>query len=163
MSPSDAPDDAAAPTLQYGTASFDEQVRRVITDESQAGARILFRGGTRELRQKALAQLIRHATGTIHQVEVPALLDEQREQTQNNLRKAFDHAAEENAVLYLDRADPILSPQTTDSAEDEAIPSIREYVFDRASAYDGTVVFGLQEAPLTNESRSAVDLVIHFG
>jgi SpoVK/Ycf46/Vps4 family AAA+-type ATPase len=126
---------------------------------------VLFYGGTREKRQEALGTLTRYATGNVHQFRVPSLLSEYRMQTQNSLRKAFDHAAEENALLYFDKVDPLFTHEHADAPDDPtrtAAPTTLEYFFERVGAYAGIVVLGLQRRSHVEWAADKVDLVVRF-
>ena len=166
-SPDDGdPADTRVPVISYTSDTFDRHLDRLMTDRAdRTGTRLLFHGGVREQRQQALATLTRYATGNVHQFRVPSLLNPQRMQTQNSLRKAFDHAAEESALLYFDRADPIFThshADTPDDPDENAVPSTLEYFFDRVEAYDGVVVLGLQRTRHVERARERVHLVVQF-
>jgi len=170
MPPSAQPDDADStvtdvPMIVYDSGAFADHLERLMNDQkARTGTRLLFYGGVREDRQQALGTLTRYATGNIHQFQVPSLLSEHRMQTQNNLRKAFDHAAEENALLYFDKADPLFSHSHDEAPDDdpESAPSTLEYFFDRVGAYTGMVVLGLQRKRHVEWARNKVHLVVHF-
>jgi len=171
MSPSAPPNDSNpadtdAPTVSYDPDRFARRLDRLMNDrEGRTGTRLVFHGGVREQRQQALASLTRHATGNVHQFRGPSLLNPRRIQTQNSLRKAFDHAAEENALLYFDQADPIFTHSHTDApdnSDENAVPSTLEYFFDRIGAYDGVVVLGLQRTRHVAWARERVHLVVQF-
>lgn len=153
-----------ASPVRYQTAAYERSLRRLM-DEESVKARILFHGGTREQRQEALATLTRFTTATVHQFQVPSLLGERRMQTQNSLRKAFDHATEEGALLYFDKADALFTHTHTDSsadAEEDAVPTTVEYFFDRVEAYDGVVVLGLQRKRHIEWAEEEVHLIVRF-
>lgn len=155
----------ATPLITYDPAAFTKHLERLVNLD-QTGTRLLFHGGVREDRQQALGTLTRHATGNIHQFGGPSLLSEHRMQTQNNLRKAFDHAAEESALLYFDRADALFTHHhvdTSDDPNDNAVPSTLEYFFDRVEAYGGMVVLGLQRQRHVEWAREKMHLVVDFG
>jgi hypothetical protein len=154
-----------APVIAYDSEAFPEHLERLMDDQdARTGTRLLFYGGVREDRQQALGTLTRYATGNIHQFQVPSLLSEYRMQTQNNLRKAFDHAAEESALLYFDKADPLFSHSHDDAPDDdsESAPSTLEYFFDRVGAYAGLIVLGLQRKSHVEWARDKVHLLVHF-
>jgi len=160
------PADTKTPAVAYDPDTFARRLDRLMTDrEGRTGPRLVFHGGVREQRQQALATLTRPATGNVHQFRGPSLLNPRRIQTQNSLRKAFDHAAEENALLYFDRADPIFTHSHADAPDDSAenaVPSTLEYFFDRVAAYDGVVVLGLQRKQHVEWARERVHLVVQF-
>jgi SpoVK/Ycf46/Vps4 family AAA+-type ATPase len=169
--PSSAPQDddagsAAAPVVDYDPDAFARGLKRLMDNrESRVGTRFLFYGGVREQRQQALATLTRYATGNVHQFRGASLLSAQRMQTQNTLRKAFDHAAEENALLFFDQADPIFTHSHDDTPDDpgeNAVPTTLEYFFDRVGAYAGVVVLGLQRKRHVEWARTKVHLVVRF-
>lgn len=172
MAPSLQPGDAepggvdVAPMVPYDTQAFTDHVETLMADrDDRTGTRFLFYGGVREKRQQALGALTRYATGNVHQFRMPSLLNEYRMQTQNSLRKAFDHAAEENALLFFDGADPIFTHVHADEPEDgepTAAPTTVEYFFDRVVAYAGIVVLGLQRKAHVDRARDFVHLVVRF-
>lgn len=166
MSPLPQSDDVnLASPVQYGTEAFTRNLRTLMDDEASAAPRFLFHGGTREQRQQALATLTRYTTANVHQFQVPSLLSEQRMQTQNNLRKAFDHAAEEGALLYFDKSDALFTHTHADSpdeGDEDAVPTTSEYFFDRVDAYDGVVVLGLQRKKHVDLTAPNVHLTVRF-
>jgi len=160
--PASGDPDLSSP-IRFGTDAFDRALDALVADRNaRTGTHFIFHDGTREQRQQALARLTRHATGNVHQFEVPSLLADRHVQTQNNLRKAFDHAAEERALLYLDRADALFVHEHSDAPDDDAVPSTREYVFDRVAAYDGLVVLGLQRRRHVERAQEVAHLVVTF-
>ncbi|WP_263784364.1 hypothetical protein [Salinibacter grassmerensis] len=164
--PDPTPDANTASPVQYGTDAFDQALRALLGGEEEPPtARVLFHGGRRETRQQALATLTRHTTANLHQFRVPSLLNEQRMQTQSALRKAFDHAAEESALLYFDAADALFTHShvdTPDDDEDRAVPSTVEYFFDRVVAHGSAVVIGLQKQSHADWAGEHVHLVVRF-
>lgn len=166
MPSSNSPNDVDHPSpVRSGTEALDQSLRRLLTDDEQPEARVLYHGGTREERQQALATLTRFTTANVHQFRVPSLLTERRMQTQNNLRKAFDHAAEESALLYFDAADALFThshADTPDDADESALPTTAEYFFDRVVAYDGVVVIGVQRKSRVDWAAENVHLIVQF-
>ena len=160
------PEAVDAPVLAYDPDAFAQRLESLMADrDARTGTRLLFYGGVREHRQQALATLTRHATGNVHQFQMASLLGGHRMQTQNNLRKAFDHAAEESALLYFDKSDSIFTHTHADSQEDpeeNAVPTTVEYFFDRVGAYAGVVVLGLQRKRHVEWARDKVHLVVRF-
>jgi len=159
-----SPDAGIASPVQYDTDAFDRALRQLLGDEELSQTRILFHGGTREDRQQALATLTRHTTANVHQFRAPSLLNERRMQTQNALRKAFDHAAEESALLYFDAADALFTHSHVDTPDEDerALPTTVEYFFDRVVAYDGVVVLALQKQSHVDWADEHVHLVVEF-
>jgi hypothetical protein len=155
-----------ASTVLYGTDGFAEAAQKMATrHDAGRGPVVVLQGGTREQRQQALATLTRYATGNVHQFRMPALLNERRVQTQNNLRKAFDHAAEEDALLYFDAADALFehTPSEPMKGEGEAEPTVLEYVFDRVAAHPGLVLLGLRTTEHVDASMErGAHLVVRF-
>jgi SpoVK/Ycf46/Vps4 family AAA+-type ATPase len=163
--PDPGPEVDASSSVQHGTEAFDRALHQLLDgDEEPSTTRILFHGGTREDRQQALATLTRHTTANVHQFRVPSLLAERRMQTQNALRKAFDHAAEESALLYFDAADALFTHSHVDTPDEEerSLPTTVEYVFDRVVAYDGVVVLALQKQSHVDWAEEHVHLVVEF-
>jgi hypothetical protein len=150
----------------HGTEAFTERIEGLMAGgEHRTGTCFLFYGGTREERQQALGTLTRYATGNVHQFRVPSLLSEYRMQTQNSLRKAFDHAAEENALLYFDKVDALFTHEhadTPDESEVQVAPTTVEYFFDRVAAYADVVVLGLQRKSRVEWAQDKADLVVRF-
>lgn len=165
MAASDSsPDAGVSSPVQYGTDAFDRALRVLLGEDDSTETRILFRGGTREDRQQALAALTRRTTASVHQFRVPSLLAERRMQTQNALRKAFDHAAEESALLYFDAADALFTHSHVDTpdGEERALPTTAEYFFGRVGAYDGGVVLAFRARRYVDLAREHAHLVVGF-
>lgn len=154
------------PVITYDPDTLADRLDRLMNDrETGSGIRLLFYGGVREDRQQALGTLTRYASGNVHQFRVPSLLSDYRMQTQNSLRKAFDHAAEESALIYFDEADPLFThshTDTTDDPDENAVPTTVEYFFDRVAAYEDVVVLGLQRKNHVEWARNKVHLVLQF-
>lgn len=154
------------PMVWYGTETFSQRLESLMAGgKNRSGTCFLFYGGAREERQQALGTLTRYATGNVHQFRVPSILNEYRMQTQNSLRKAFDHAAEENALLYFDKVDPLFTHEHADTPDDSdrtAAPTTLEYFFDRVAAYTGVVVLGLQRKSHVEWASDKVDLIVRF-
>lgn len=125
--------------------------------------RVLFAGGSREAHQQALATLADRTVENVHQFALPALVKERRMQTQSSIRKAFDAAAEEGALLFFDRVDMLFDWHHPDSLGGEEEPSSIEYFFQRVEAYDGVVALALK-APEHIEAAQAYDmhLIVDF-
>jgi len=160
-----SPDVDVSSPVRYDTEEFERALRSLLNGEGKIPTtRLLFHGGTREDRQQALAALTRHTTANVHQFRVPSLLNEQRMQTQNALRKAFDHATEESALLYFDAADSLFAHTHVDTPdeEDRALPTTAEYFFDRVLAYDGGVVLALQDTSRVEWAAEHVHLIVQF-
>jgi len=158
--------DRTAPVVWYGTETFTQRIESLMAGgEHRSGTCFLFYGGAREERQQALGTLTRYATGNVHQFRVPSLLSEYRMQTQNSLRKAFDHAAEESALLFFDKVDTLFTHEHADSPDAPgrtAAPTTLEYFFDRVGAYTGVVVLGLQRKSHVDWAQDKADLTVRF-
>lgn len=152
--------------VTYGTEAFTTCVETLISrGELETGPHLIFVGGVRELREQAVTHLTQHATGNVHQLRVLSLLTQQRMQTQNNLRKAFDHAAEENALLYFENVDRLFTHSHVDTPsnlEDNAVPTTVEYFFDRVTAYPGVLVLSLEHERHVEWAADRMDLVVQF-
>jgi len=153
-------------TVTYGTTAFREATEALATSDVPAtGACIVFHNGSRDDRQQALASITPYATGSVHQFRMPSLLSERRMQTQNALRKSFDHAAEEGALLYFDATDALFTHVHEDplDGEGEEEPTAIEYFFDRIEAYPDPVVLGLQQSAHVDAARTrGAHLVVRF-
>lgn len=151
--------------IDYDPSTFPKRLEEVMNRDARTGTRFVLYGGNHKQRQQALSRLAHYATGNLHQSRLPSLLSDYRIQTQNNLRKAFDHAAEERALLYFDTADRIFththSDASTDS-DDGPAPTTVEYFLDRIEAYQGMIGLALQRKRHTEQIRPVVDLVVHF-
>ena len=156
----------AMPTIDYDTDRFDEAVASLPPpSEMPGGTTIVFLRGVREERQQALARLTRRTTATVHQFRLPTMLGDRRMQTQNSLRKAFDHAAEEGAMLYFDAVDELFAHVHEEGLDlvDDAEPTTVEYFFERVDAYPNTAVVCLQNPDhLDLARRYPIDLVVSF-
>ncbi|MFB6272511.1 MAG: hypothetical protein ABEL51_06420 [Salinibacter sp.] len=164
-SPDSSPNAGGPSSVEYGTDEFEQALQHLLSGEEESPqTHILFHGGSREDRQQALATLTRYTTASVHQFRVPSLLNERRMQTQNALRKAFDHAAEESALLYFDAADALFTHAHVDTPNeaDRALPTTAEYFFDRVLAYDGVVVLALQTERHVEWAKENLQLLIQF-
>jgi SpoVK/Ycf46/Vps4 family AAA+-type ATPase len=125
--------------------------------------RVLFAGGTRETHQQALATLAQYTVENVHQFALPALVKERRMQTQSSIRKAFDAAAEEGALLFFDRVDMLFDWHHPDSMGGEEEPTSIEYFLQRVEAYGGVVVLALEAPEHIEAARSyGLDLIVDF-
>lgn len=157
--------------VPYDSKDFEqllETLPPLPTPPDQHGVSVVFRGGPTEVRQHALADLTEHATPTVHQFRMPSLLGERRVQTQNSLRKAFDHAAEEESVLYFDEADALFEHvhgDDPDSVDDDPGPTTVEYFLDRVDAYAGLVIVCLETPRHEDTLRryTPPDFIVEFG
>lgn len=157
----EVPDISAVP---FGTEAFDRALTTLKERyEAGEGTRIVFSGGSRADHQQALAHLSEHTVGRVHQFEMPALIGERRMQTQNSLRKAFDAAAEEGALLFFDAVDPLFDWRHPDTLGGEEEPTSVEYFLQRVEAFDGIVVLGLQAPEHVDAARAYdVQMIVTF-
>jgi len=164
MASSETSDGPGRSTVRYGTDGFDRQVRERLEEDAPGGMRFLFYGGTDDQHQRALSDLTSHTAGPLHQVEAHSLLEDRRHQTQNNLRKVFDHATEEGALLHFEGADAFFIHEHTASSEsqEDVVPTLSEYVIDRFDAYDGAVVLALDRPDHLEQAQAGTDLVVRF-
>jgi hypothetical protein len=150
-------------SVAFDSDTFDDALHTLMEQrQRRTGTGLVFHGGTREQRQQALTHLTQQVTGTVHQFDASSLLTDRRMQTQNELRKAFDHAAEEEALLYFDRADPLFTHRHPDAPDADTAPTTLEYVFDRVGAFDGIVVLGLQQKRHVERAHRIAHLVVQF-
>jgi len=170
-SPDDSPTTPeAVPTIAYGTQAFTDAVNQlpsISSGHGEHGIMIVFHRGDRPSRQQALAHFTEQATPAVHQFQVPTLLGERRIHTQNALRKAFDHAAEEDAVLYFENVDALFAHIHTEGPDidGEAEPTTVEYFLDRVDAYYGLVILCVDHSDHEGRIRQYTppDLVVTFG
>ncbi len=157
------------PSVAYDTDAFRDAAMSLASMESgegEHGLMIVFHRGTRPDRQHAMAVLTEHASPTVHQFQVPSLLGERRVNTQNALRKAFDHATEEDAVLYFENVDALFSHIHAEGpdVDGEAAPTTVEYFLDRVNAYRGLVILCINDASHESTIRryTPPDLLVTF-
>ena len=152
------------PVLSYKADAFEQAAERLKTRyEEGASVRVLFAGGTRGEHQRALATLAEHTVENVHQFALPALVKERRMQTQSSIRKAFDAAAEEGALLFFDEVDMLFDWHHPDSLGGEEEPSSVEYFFQRVEAYDGIVALALDAPEHIEAARPyGMDLIVDF-
>ncbi len=157
----DAPD---IPVVPFSTEAFDDALATLAQQyDAGQGARIAFSGGSRAAHQQALADLSEHTVGRVHQFEMPALIGERRMQTQNSLRKAFDAAAEEGALLFFDQVDMLFDWRHPDTLGGDEEPTSIEYFLQRVEAFTGVVVLGLQSPDHVDAARPYhLQLVVTF-
>lgn len=157
----DAP---SPPVMPYEPDAFTRAADR-LGDRYRSGdsVRVLFAGGTRAAHQRALATLADHTVANVHQFTLPSLVGERRMQTQSSIRKAFDAAAEEGALLFFDQVDMLFDWHHPDSLGGEEEPSTIEYFFQRVETYDGLVALAL-DAPDHIEAARAygLHLIVDF-
>lgn len=131
--------------------------------EEGASVRVLFAGGTRQAHQRALTTLAEHTVENIHQFALPVLVKERRMQTQSSIRKAFDAAAEEGALLFFDEVDVLFDWRHPDAIGGAEEPSSIEYFFQRVEAFDGVVVLALETPEHIDAARPyGMHLVVDF-
>ncbi len=138
---------APVPTVAPGEAAYDEAVANLADrrDATATGLCIVFVGGTTAARQQALATITRHTVSTVHQFAVPSLVGERRMQTQSSLRKAFDAAAEEGALLVFSEVDMLFDWRHPDTLGGEEEPTSLEYFFQRVEAFTGSIVLAMDD------------------
>lgn len=130
--------------MAYDAQDFSEAAAELgMAYDRGSSVRVLFAGGSREDHQQALATLAEHTVENVHQFALPALVKERRMQTQSSIRKAFDAAAEEGALLFFDRVDMLFDWHHPDARGGEEEPSSIEYFFQRVETYDGVVALAL--------------------
>lgn len=150
--------------LDYDADAFEQAAAALGAQHGHGGsARVLFAGGTRAAHQQALSTLATHTVENVHQFALPALVKERRMQTQSSIRKAFDAAAEEGALLFFDRVDMLFDWHHPDSMGGEEEPSSIEYFLQRVEAYPGVIALAM-EAPEHIEAAQAygLDLIVDF-
>lgn len=146
------------PVTSYAAEAFEQAAAELGARYDEGlSVRVLFAGGARDAHQRALATLAEHTVEKVYQFALPALLKERRMQTQSSLRKAFDAAAEEDALLFFDKVDMLFDWHHPDSLGGEEEPSSVEYFFQRVEAYEGVVALAIQ-APEHIETARAYDL-----
>lgn len=162
--PQSDPDSTPIPVMSYDAEAFERTAARLGKQyEEGASVHVLFAGGTREEHQYALATLSKHTVENVHQFALPALVKERRMQTQSSIRKAFDAAAEEGALLFFDRVDMLFDWHHPDSLGGEEEPSSIEYFFQRVEAYEGVVALALEAPEHIEAARSySMHLIVDF-
>lgn len=142
-------DDAAqpVPTVAPDGPAYEQAVADLAArwDDTRGGLCIVFVDGTPEARQQALAAVTRHTVANVHQFALSSLVGERRMQTQSSLRKAFDAAAEEGALLFFNGVDMLFNWRHPDTLGGEEEPTSVEYFFQRVEAFEGVIVLGLDE------------------
>ncbi len=162
--PQSDPDASLPSVMPYDAEAFEQAASQLGEEYTNGGSvRVLFAGGTREAHQQALATLSAHTVENAHQFALPALVKERRMQTQSSIRKAFDAAAEEGALLFFDRVDMLFDWHHPDSMGGEEEPTSIEYFFQRVEAYAGVVALALEAPEHIEAARSyGLDLVVDF-
>jgi hypothetical protein len=159
----DAPDEATSSndepvTVRLHTDAFDRAVGRLADRHDGRGAFVLLEGGDEETRPRALAALAQPTAAAVHQFACPALLAERRMATQNAIRKAFDTAAEEDAVLCFSNVGALFAWQDADAPDADpdggAEPTVVEYFFQRVHAAQGLVVVTAHTPDASDQARA---------
>lgn len=144
-----------APVFQVAHTSV--HVRRHCRDALQTeGPCIGLVGGTRTDRQQTFGQIVDLADQNALQFQATSLVGERRKHTQNSLRKLFDNGAEEQALLFVDGLDALLTwrhVDEPDTADEDAMPSTVEYFFQRVESYPYPVVLGVDDRVHVNALR----------
>mgnify|MGYP006273556495 CR=1 FL=1 len=155
-----------APILQvaHTSANMRRHCHEALHSE---GPCIVLAGGTRAKRQQTFGTIIDLADQNALQFRAASLVGERRKHTQNSLRKVFDSASEERALLFVDGLDELLTWTHVDeptTADEDAMPSTTEYFFQRVEAYLYPVVLGVDNAVHVDALRSCrPHLVITHG
>lgn len=162
--PQSDPDAPQPSVMPYDAEAFEQAASQLGVEYTNGGSvRVLFAGGTREAHQQALTTLSEHTVENVHQFALPALVKERRMQTQSSIRKAFDAAAEEGALLFFDRVDMLFDWHHPDSVGGAEEPTSIEYFFQRVEAYAGVVALALEAPEHIETARSyGLDLVVDF-
>jgi hypothetical protein len=162
--PQSDPDAPMPSVMPYEAEAFGQTASQLGAQYDGGGSvRVLFAGGTRETHQQALATLAQYTVENVHQFALPALVKERRMQTQSSIRKAFDAAAEEGALLFFDRVDMLFDWHHPDSMGGEEEPTSIEYFLQRVEAYGGVVVLALEAPEHIEAARSyGLDLIVDF-
>lgn len=158
-------DSSRIPVTPYGTEAFMQAAARLGTRfDRGASVRVLFAGGTRDEHRHALTTLAARTVENVHQFALPALVKERRMQTQSSIRKAFDAAAEEGALLFFDEVDMLFDWRHPDAMGGEEEPSSIEYFFQRVAAYDGVVALAIETPEHIEAARPyGLHLIVDFG
>ena len=132
-------------------------------DDEMGGLCIVFVDGTPEARQQALATVTRHTIANVHQFALPSLVGERRMQTQSSLRKAFDAASEEGALLFFNEVDMLFDWRHPDTLGGEEEPTSVEYFFQRVEAFEGVIVLALNDPEHIETAREyGARLIVDF-
>lgn len=158
-------DPSQVPVTSYDPDAFAQAAARLgARFEAGESVRVLFAGGTREAHQRALTTLAEHTVENVHQFALPVLVKERRMQTQSSIRKAFDAAAEEGALLFFDEVDMLFDWRHPDAMGGEEEPSSIEYFFQRVAAYDGVIALALEAPEHIEAARPyGLHLIVDFG
>lgn len=158
------PKTSPVPTISHAGTRFDAHCTAVL---AEPGPCILLVGGDRPERQSTFGRILAHTDHNALQFNLQTLLGERRGQTQNGLRKAFDSGAEEQAVLFFDPLDPLLTWTHVDAPDgetDDATPSTVEYFFQRIESYTYPVVLGMADPVYISTVRQApLHLIVSHG
>ncbi len=157
-------DSSSVRVVAYDPEAFAQAATELGARYDEGGSvRVLFAGGTRDAHQRALAALAEHTVENIHQFALSALVKERRMQTQSSIRKAFDAAAEEGALLFFDEVDMLFDWHHPDSLGGAEEPSSVEYFFQRVEAFDGVVVLALEAPEHIEAARPyGIHLIVDF-
>lgn len=158
------PDDT--PVVTYGGAAWAQLLSTVAARHGDGrGAQLVFACPSADAAQEALTALARRTSGRVHQFALPTLLQDQRRQTQSSLRKAFDAAAEEAALLFFADGDALFGWSHPDGAQARGpqMPTVAEYLFQRMAAYPQVAALHLaDDAHVARARHYALDAVVRF-
>ncbi|MES3628573.1 MAG: hypothetical protein PPP56_00235 [Longimonas sp.] len=154
-------DIAPIPQVGHTGAQVDTHLRTALNKPRPC---IVLAGGTRGARQATFARILDASSQNALQFRAQSLLGERREHTQNSLRKAFDSATEEHALLFIDPLDPLFTwkhANDMDDLPDDAIPSTVEYFLQRVESYPYPAILGIDNPSYISSIRKTdVHLVV---
>ena len=152
--------------MTYGSAAWDALLGAVAERwDDGRGVPLAFVCADADDAQAALAALARRTSGRVHQCALPTLLQPLRRQTQNGLRKVFDGAAEERALLFLANGDALFGWSHADGAQAHGaqMPTVAEYLLQRMEAYPQVAVLHLAHGAHGARLRAhALRAIVYF-
>ena len=158
--------------------ALDAQARRAVDDivkwqqhrpelehGPKRGLAVLFYGPPGTGMTIAAALIARACGGTTYRVDLGALVSKYVGETEKNLARIFEQAANENWILFFDEADAVFGTRTeARDANDRAANQQVAYLLQRIEDYPGVVILATNlSAHLDEAFARRFQAVIRFG
>ena len=151
-------------TVDAGSADFEEAVRQAgVRLKKREGTSFIFAGASKVQCQQALVSMMGDSSLNVYQFTLPNLISERYVETQGNLRKVFDKADEDAAMLVFDEVDALFAPTEYEGEPADGERTPVDYLFDRVDAFTGVVVLCMGSAEHVAAARArGADVVVAF-
>ena len=126
-------------------------------NDTKAGHKILFTGSIKG--KKLAAKLIAKQNSLdMHRVDVPRIVSNYIGETEKNLNKFFQTAAEKNWILFFDEADALFGKRTSvHDSHDKYANQGTSYLIEKINQYPGLIILSSN-----NDDDSGTEYPIHL-